>query len=92
MKRAVHVRADRVDAPATLERLAGVPADPFRALVPRYDLVFTYGGGDPVVRAYRAFGARACVPIYNALDPRTYHPVAPDAVRAFLGNRRRSRC
>ena len=58
-----------VDAPATLERLARDPADPFRALVPRYDHVFTYGGGDPVVRAYRALGARACVPIYNALDP-----------------------
>jgi spore maturation protein CgeB len=45
------------------------PGDPFRALVPRYDLMLTYGGGDPVVHAYRALGARACVPIYNALDP-----------------------
>jgi spore maturation protein CgeB len=80
-----------VDAPATLERLARDPADPFRALVPRYDLVFTYGGGDPVVRSYRALGARQCVPIYNALDPETHHPVAPDprfeADLAFLGNR-----
>lgn len=67
-----------VDAPATLERLASDPGDPFRALVPRYDLVLTYGGGDPVVRAYRAFGARACVPIYNALDSETHHPVPPD--------------
>jgi spore maturation protein CgeB len=80
-----------VDAPATLERLARDGHDPFRRLVPRYDLVFTYGGGDPVVRAYRAFGARACVPIYNALDPATHHPVAPDprfeADLSFLGNR-----
>jgi len=80
-----------VDAPATLERMERDPRDPFRALVPRYDLVFTYGGGDPVVRAYRRFGARACVPIYNALDPATHHPVAPDARfacdLAFLGNR-----
>jgi spore maturation protein CgeB len=80
-----------VDAPATLERMEPDPRDPFRALVPRYDLVFTYGGGDPVVRAYRRFGARACVPIYNALDPATHHPVAPDARfacdLAFLGNR-----
>ncbi len=67
-----------VDAPATLERLASDPGDPFRALVPRYDLVLTYGGGDPVVRAYRALGARACVPIYNALDSETHHPVPPD--------------
>src|SRR5512142_76497 len=80
-----------VDAPATLERLARDPADPFRALVPRYDLVFTYGGGDPVVRAYRALGARACVPIYNGLDPETHHPAPPDrrfaADLSFLGNR-----
>ncbi|HEX9242954.1 MAG TPA: hypothetical protein VF875_10990, partial [Anaeromyxobacter sp.] len=53
-----------VDAPGTLERLVRDPSDPFRALVPRYDLVFTRGGGDPVIRAYRALGARACVAIY----------------------------
>jgi spore maturation protein CgeB len=80
-----------VDAPATLDRLRRDRADPFRALVPRYDLVLTYGGGDPVVRDYLALGARACVPIYNALDPETHHPVAPDprfdAHLAFLGNR-----
>ena len=80
-----------VDAPATLDRMRGDPADPFRALVPRYDLVFTYGGGDPVVRAYEGFGARRCVPIYNALDPSTHHPVAADDRFAgdlgFLGNR-----
>ena len=29
----------------------------------------------PVVEAYRGFGARRCVPIYNALDPATHHPV-----------------
>ncbi len=80
-----------VDAPATLERLRRDPADPLRALVPRYDHVFTYGGGDPVVAGYRRLGARACVPIYNALDPTTHHP-APGDVRfeadlAFLGNR-----
>jgi spore maturation protein CgeB len=80
-----------VDAPATLERLARDPADPLRPLVPRYDLVFTYGGGEPVVRAYRTLGARACVPVYNGLDPDTHHPAAPDprfeAHLAFLGNR-----
>ena len=26
--------------------------DPFRALIPQYDLVLTYGGGEPVVTAY----------------------------------------
>ena len=67
-----------VDAPATLQRVHEDPADPFRALVPRYDLVLTYGGGDPVVAAYTALGARRCVPIYNALDPETHHPVPRD--------------
>jgi spore maturation protein CgeB len=59
--------------------------------VPGYDLVLTYGGGEPVVRAYRDFGANECVPIYNALDPSTHHPVGADprfdSDLAFLGNR-----
>jgi len=80
-----------VDAPATLARLAADADDPLRALVPRFDLVLTYGGGDPVVRRYRALGARDCVPVYNALDPETHHPVPPDlrftADLAFAGNR-----
>lgn len=67
-----------VDAPATLERVRAAPSDPFRAQIPRYDLVFTYGGGEPVVRGYEALGARRCVPIYNALDPETHLEVAPD--------------
>jgi spore maturation protein CgeB len=80
-----------VDAPATLARLHANPADPLRALIPDYDLVLTYGGGDPVVRAYGGLGARLCAPIYNGLDPQTHHPVAPDprfaASLSFLGNR-----
>jgi spore maturation protein CgeB len=80
-----------VDAPATLARLEAEPGCELRALVPRYDLVLTYGGGAPVVARYVALGARACVPIYNAHDPDTHHPVAPDprfaADLAFLGNR-----
>ena len=80
-----------VDAPATLDRLHGNPADPLRALIPEYDMVLTYGGGDPVVRAYESVGARLCVPIYNALDPATHHPVLQDprfaADLGFLGNR-----
>lgn len=68
-----------VDAPATLERVNSKPSDPFGPLIGRYDLILTYGGGDPVVNAYKALGARQCVPIYNALDPLTHHPVRPDA-------------
>ena len=81
-----------VDAPATLDRMDADPADPFRPLVPRYDLILTYGGGQPVTDGYGRYGARGCLPIYNALDPDTHHPVAPapgrfDADLGFLGNR-----
>jgi spore maturation protein CgeB len=81
-----------VDAPATLDRMRRDEDDPFRQQVPRYDLVLTYGGGVPVVRGYEEeFGARRCVPVYNALDPETHHPVAPQrkfqAALGFLGNR-----
>lgn len=80
-----------VDAPATLDRVRGNPNDPFASLAPQYDLVLTYGGGDPVVGAYQSMGARRCVPIYNAVDPSTHYPVAADPRFAgdlgFLGNR-----
>ncbi|MBA3313874.1 MAG: glycosyltransferase [Planctomycetota bacterium] len=80
-----------VDAAATLDRVNDDPDDPFRSLIPRYDLIFTYGGGPPVVSAYERLGANACVPVYNALDPDTHHPVSPDprftSTLAFLGNR-----
>lgn len=80
-----------VDAPSTLERLSANPRDPFRDLIPGYNVIFTYGGGNPVVNAYLAMGARVCVPVYNGLDPETHHPVAADrrfeGDLGFLGNR-----
>jgi spore maturation protein CgeB len=80
-----------VDAPATLAEIAGKPDHTVRRALPRLDLVLTYGGGDPVVFAYRGFGARDCVPVYNALDSSTHHPVPPEhrfaADLTFLGNR-----
>ncbi len=80
-----------VDAPATLGRMNADPSDPFLVQLPRYDLVLTYGGGDPVVASYLAHGARECIVVYNALDPLTHHPVKPDprfsADLALLANR-----
>ena len=80
-----------VDAAATLERMENNPMDSLRLLIPRYDIVFTYGGGDAVVSAYLKAGAKKCVPIYNALDPSTHYPVAPEArfeaTLSFLANR-----
>ena len=81
-----------VDAAATLEeaRAAG-PDYPLRRVLAKADLVLTYGGGPPVIKAYEALGARRCVPIYNALDPATHHPAPADPRFAgdlnFLANR-----
>jgi spore maturation protein CgeB len=83
-----------VDAPATLaamEEATGQAESPLRELIPSYDMVFTYGGGRPVIDRYLALGARSCTPIYNALDPETHHPEPPRpdlaCDLAFLGNR-----
>ncbi len=80
-----------VDAPATLAELKAAPEHPLRLALSNLDFVLTYGGGEPVVAAYRALGAKECVPIYNALDPDTHHPVPADERFAtdlsFLGNR-----
>jgi spore maturation protein CgeB len=79
-----------VDAPATLDRLER-GNEPFAELIPEYDMVLTYGGGPRVVEGYVRRGARACVPIYNALDPATHHPVPTDpeweCELLFIGHR-----
>lgn len=80
-----------VDAPATLATIRPDPAHPLRRAFKDLDLVLTYGGGHPVVRAYRGLGAMDCIPVYNALDPETHFPTSPDpryhADLSFLGNR-----
>jgi spore maturation protein CgeB len=80
-----------VDAPATLAELGENPDHPLHRAMRSLDLVLTYGGGPPVIEAYERFGARRCVPIYNALDPSTHHPVPAEerfaADLSFLGNR-----
>ncbi|MDB5700679.1 MAG: hypothetical protein JWL66_878 [Sphingomonadales bacterium] len=80
-----------VDAAATLDEMRADPGHPVRAALPDIDMVLTYGGGPPVVNAYRELGAAECVPVYNALDPTTHFPVPPNprfaCDLAFLGNR-----
>jgi spore maturation protein CgeB len=80
-----------VDAPATLDRIQNDREDPFHALIPKYDYILTYGGGQPVTEAYESRGAQRCIPIYNALDTDTHFPVPKDprfeGSLAFLGNR-----
>lgn len=80
-----------VDAPATLDTVFSNPNHFFRDVIPQYDYIFTYGGGDPVIDAYKSLNARVCTPIYNALDPETHFKVPKEtdfvADIAFLGNR-----
>lgn len=80
-----------VDAPATLSTIRSDSDHHMHRLLPEYDAVFTYGGGDPVVDQYKALGAKNCVPIYNACDRETHFPCEPDPKfegdLSFLGNR-----
>ncbi len=80
-----------VDAPATLARMDADAGDPFRAVVPLLDAVFTYGGGPAVEAGFKGYGARYYASMYNGLDPETHFPVPPDPLfacdLAFLGNR-----
>ena len=80
-----------VDAPATLERVKGNEEDYFRRLIPRFDHILTYGGGQRVIDAYGTLGACQVTPIYNGYSPETHFPVDADrsfeADLAFLGNR-----
>jgi spore maturation protein CgeB len=80
-----------VDAPATLDRLQSQPDEPFAKLVPQFDMILTYGGGKPVVEAYKRFNAQNCYPIYNGFDPDTHYPVKSESSLlndlSFLGNR-----
>ncbi len=80
-----------VDAAASLDEMRLDESHAIRRLLPELDMVLTYGGGPPVIEAYQGFGARRCIPIYNALDPTTHHLVDPDerfaSDLAFLGNR-----
>lgn len=80
-----------VDAPATLAAMRSGEKHALRGLLPEFDAIFTYGGGPPVVDDYLALGARQCLPVYNALDAETHHPVEREASYAsdltLLANR-----
>nr|WP_269141532.1 glycosyltransferase [Sphingomonas sp. IC-56] len=75
-----------VDAAATLDEMRHDADHPVHAALGDLDMVLTYGGGPPVINAYEGFGAKRCIPVYNALDPETHHP-APrnDRFAADLG-------
>ncbi|MCZ0962415.1 CgeB family protein [Paracoccus benzoatiresistens] len=80
-----------VDAAATLDEMRADDSHPVRQALPGLDMVLTYGGGPPVLDAYKGFSAKLCEPVYNALDPATHHPAPANpkfaSDLAFLGNR-----
>jgi spore maturation protein CgeB len=80
-----------VDAPATLDSVFRGENNSFKELIPKYDYILTYGGGQPVIDAYRSLNSQDCIPVYNALDPDTHYKVLPEprfrCDLAFLGNR-----
>ncbi|HLJ85874.1 MAG TPA: glycosyltransferase [Candidatus Angelobacter sp.] len=80
-----------VDAPATLSRVESDRDDAFRRLIPKYDYIFTYGGGSAVMDRYLRLGAASCHTIYNALSPESHFPTSRDSSLlcdlAFVGNR-----
>ncbi len=80
-----------VDSPATLARMDADPNDSFRAVVPRLDAIFSYGGGPVCREGFERYGVQHYIQAYNGLDPETHYPVAPDPKYAcdlaFLGNR-----
>lgn len=79
------------DAPATLDRLDRNPGDPFLGSIGEFDLILTYGGGQPVRQGYLQKGAKECLSIPNALDANTHKRVDPQAgfegILSFMGHR-----
>ncbi len=80
-----------VDAPATLHRLETNRRDALRDKIPRYDLILTYGGGEPVIREYpRWEAAGVCLFTMRWIRKRTI-PLKWTrsfvAHLSFLGNR-----
>lgn len=80
-----------VDAPATLEGTMSEKDHYFKDLIPLFDQILTYGGGDPVENTYLKLGAQSCTSIYNGFDPEVHFPSKSDkkyqADLGFLGNR-----
>lgn len=73
-----------LDTQQTLAGAHGKPRAQLYELIPRYDLVLSYGGGETIRRAYRELGARECVPVEGAIDPAAHHAVPKD--RRFAGD------
>lgn len=80
-----------VDAPATVASLQAEPEQPLRRMLPKLDAVIIFGGGPPILEAYRALGAPFCAWIPNGLDPEVNRPTARQmrfaADLSFLANR-----
>lgn len=80
-----------VDAPATLARIHENNLDYFKLLIPYFDHILTYGGGEKVKDLYSSLGAEKVSLVYTAFSPETHFPVKSNpehgADLAFMGNR-----
>jgi spore maturation protein CgeB len=80
-----------MDTPVTLKQLergGDVPYIPHAGLG-GFDVVFSFTGGDALVRLQRMLGARRVVSLYGCVDPDVHRPVshssAPRAALSYLG-------
>jgi spore maturation protein CgeB len=64
-----------IDTPITVGKLESGDTEYLsRALVPRYDLYFSFTGGPILERLQREFGAHRARPLYCSVDPDAYAP------------------
>jgi spore maturation protein CgeB len=74
-----------IDTPVTLARLARGEVEYLtRALIPRYDLYFSFTGGPTLERLEQEYGAQAARALYCSVDPELYYP-EPGSLRYDLG-------
>jgi spore maturation protein CgeB len=66
-----------IDTPVTLARLAGGDHEYLSPdVIPRFDLYLSFAGGPSLMRLERRFGAKRARPLYCAVDPEVYRPLA----------------
>jgi spore maturation protein CgeB len=75
-----------IDTPATVAKLERGDCDYLTAaLVPRFDLYFSFAGGPILQRLYREFGAVRPRPLYCSVEPREYYPLPGAPKRYDMG-------
>jgi len=77
-----------IDTPVTLTALRRAGATEYLRAdqIPRFETYFSFTGGPALQELKAVWGARAAEPLYCAVDPQLYQPVAPqEKFRCLLG-------